>query len=108
MVCLPKRTKKLWPGHESAQTDGQTDRQTDRQTEYMTHRLMVMHTCAKYRMSMTKNKEVMVWTRIHVKKTDNFDLEVKSQGHTEVIHIRDTSSHSDTPICQIWYAYLKE
>ena len=24
MVCLPQRIKKLWPGHESAQTDGQT------------------------------------------------------------------------------------
>lgn len=26
MVCLYKRTKKLWPGHEYAQTDGQNVR----------------------------------------------------------------------------------
>ena len=48
--------------------DTNLHRQTDRQTEYMTHRLMVMHPCAKYRMSMAKNKEVMARTRIHVKK----------------------------------------
>ena len=28
--------KKLWAGHESAQTDGQTERQTDRQTDGQT------------------------------------------------------------------------
>ena len=48
--------------------DTNLHRQTDRQTEYMTHRLMVMHPCANYRMSMAKNKEVMARTRIHVKK----------------------------------------
>ena len=41
-------------------------------------------------------------------KTYIFDLEVKGQGHTKVINMHDTSSHSDTPICYIWYAYLKE
>ena len=30
--------KKLWTGHESAQTDGQTDRKTDKQTDRQTDR----------------------------------------------------------------------
>ena len=32
--------KKLWAGHESAQTDGQTDGQTDRQKDRRTDRVI--------------------------------------------------------------------
>ena len=66
MVCVRQRTKKLWPRHELTQTDGQT--------EYMIHRRMMMHPCAKYKMPMAKNKEVMARTRIHVLKKMIFFL----------------------------------
>lgn len=33
--------------------------------------------------------------------------EVKGQGHIEVMNVHDTS-HGDIPICQIWYAYVKD
>ena len=38
MVSQCQTIKKLWAGHESAQTDGQTDGQTDRQTDRRTDR----------------------------------------------------------------------
>ena len=38
MVGQCQTIKKLWAGHESAQTDGQTDGQTDRQTDRRTDR----------------------------------------------------------------------
>ena len=31
----------------------------------------------------------------------------QGQDHTQV-HVNNMSSHGDTPICQIWYAYVKE
>ena len=34
MVSQCQTIKKLWAGHESAQTDGQTDRRTDRQSDF--------------------------------------------------------------------------
>ena len=43
-----------------------------------------------------------------IEKIYDFDLEVKGQGHTEVMMVPDTSSHGDTPMCQIWYTYVKE
>ena len=75
-----------------------------RSSIYMTHRLIVIHPYAKYGMPTSKNKEVMARTRIHVKKLIFLIL----RSTVKVINIRDTSSHSDTTICQIWYAYLKE
>ena len=33
----------------------------------------------------------------------NFDVEVSSQEHTEVMHVCDTLSKGDTLIYQIWY-----
>ena len=38
MVSQCQTIKKLWAGHESAQTDGQTDGQTDRRTDRQTDR----------------------------------------------------------------------
>ena len=70
----------------------------------MEHRLMVMHPCAKYRMHMAKNKEVMARTRIHVKKLIILTL----RSRVKVIDIPKTSYHSDTLMCQVWYAYLKD
>ena len=31
-----------------------------------------------------------------------FDLEIKVQGRIWIMNVRDTSSHRDTPMCQIW------
>ena len=36
-------------------------------------------------------------------KPYKFDLEVKVQGRMWIMNVRDTSSHGDTPMCQIWY-----
>ena len=33
MVSQSQTQKRLWAGHESAQTDGQTDKQTDRRAD---------------------------------------------------------------------------
>ena len=36
-----------------------------------------------------------------------FDLEVKCHGHIEAMNVPDTFP-SDTPMWQVWYAYVKE
>ena len=41
-----------------------------------------------------------------IEKTYDFDLRIK--GHIEVMMVPDTSCHGDTPMCQIWFAYVKE
>ena len=41
---------------------------------------------------MAKSEDDLAATHIHGGNID-FDIEVKCQGHTEVINIRDTSSH---------------
>ena len=53
---------------------------------------------------MAKNKEVMAQTQTPVQKLIILTLKLK----VKVINIPDTSSHSDTLMCQVWYAYLKE
>ena len=40
-------------------------------------------------------------------KPYKFDLDVKVQGHTWIMDIRDTSSHGDTPMCLIWGVNVK-
>ena len=50
----------------------------------------------------------MTQTRSHVKKTYNFDLEVKGQGLLEVINVPDTLSHGNIAMCQIWYACVEK
>ena len=40
-------------------------------------------------------------TRKRVKNPIN-DLEVKVQGRIWIMNVRDTSSHGDTPMFQIW------
>ena len=34
-------------------------------------------------------------------------IEVKGQGHTEVMNVQDTSYHGDTLTCQTKYNYVK-
>ena len=37
----------------------------------------------------------------------NFDIEVKGQGHTEFMNVRNTSYHGDTLMCQAKNDYVK-
>ena len=37
-----------------------------------------------------------------VKKPINLTLGVKVQGRIWIMNVRDTLSHGDTPMCQIW------
>ena len=77
---------------------------------YATHRLMVIHPCAKYGMPMSKDKNVTGWIWSHVNNTINLTWRsnVKGQGHTQIFTVCNTSPHGVTPMCQIWYANVKE
>ena len=35
-------------------------------------------------------------------KANKFDIEVKGQRRIGIMNVRDTSSHGNTPMCQIW------
>ena len=58
---------------------------------------MVIDSCAKYGMPMSKLTEVTDMTKAY-----KFDLEVKVQGRIWIMNVCDTLSHGDTPMCQIW------
>jgi hypothetical protein len=66
---------------------------------YATHLLMVMHLHTKYHWPISKDKNVMAWTRKY--------LEVKGQGPTKVITERDTPPYSHAPTYQISLTYLE-
>ena len=66
---------------------------------------MVIHSCAKYSLPMSKSKEDIDQTKTHW--TNAFDIEVKGQGHKKVRIVCKTSSHNYTTMCQIWYAYVR-
>ena len=111
---------------------------------YATHRIMVMHPHTKYNLPISKDKNVMAWTRKyylnffyltlrskvkvprrslhymthrlmvmhpHTKyilfKKQFFDLEVKGQGPTKVITVRDTPPYGHAPTYQISLTYLE-
>ena len=63
---------------------------------YATHRSMVIHSCAKYGMTLPKHKIAVAQTRSHVK----FDLEV-GQRCIGIMTVRNTSSQSDRPMYRI-------
>ena len=65
-----------------------------------------LKSCAKFVMSMSKSKDDLGQTQIHGEK-NNFDIEAKGQGHTDVMNVCDTLSLSKTLMCQIWYDYVK-
>ena len=97
---------------------------------YTTHRLMVMH---PYQISLTYLKRnnyltlrsrsnkgyygirhTALWTCTHIpniidltRKKQLFDLEVKGQGPTKDITVRDTPPYGHTPTYQISLTYLK-
>ena len=64
---------------------------------YTTHRLMVIHPCAKYGRPMSNQKKVMGRTRKHVKNPINLTLRSKFKVVSGFMNVRDTSSHGDTP-----------
>ena len=68
---------------------------------YATHRLMVIHPCAKYGKPMLNEKKDMRRTQ-NKEKPYKFDHEVNFQGRYWIMNVRDTSFHGDTPMCQIW------
>ena len=69
---------------------------------YATHRLMVMHLHTKYHWPISKDKNVMARTRKYYGiKKQLFDLEVKGQGPTKVIMVRDTLPYGHAPTYQI-------
>ena len=73
---------------------------------YATHRLMVMHPHTKYHWPISKDKNVMVRTKKNYLKK-KIDLEVKGQGPTKVIMVRDTPPYGHAPKYQISLTYLE-
>ena len=69
---------------------------------------MLIDPCAKYGMPVSNQKLIMGQTRKHMSKTPIIDLVVKGQCPFRIMNVRDTSSHSDTPMYQIWYANVKQ
>ena len=111
---------------------------------YVTNCLMVMHPHTKYHWPISKDKNVMAWTRKYYSKNNYltlrsksnkghygmrhtalwscthipniidlsrkkqlFDIEVKGQGPTKVIMVRDTPPYGHAPTYQISLTYLK-
>ena len=70
---------------------------------YLTHPLMVINLSAKFDKPISKLTEV-TGHEVHEDMTKAFkvDLGVKGQGRIWIMNVRDTSSHGDTPMCQIW------
>ena len=68
---------------------------------YATHPLMMIDSCTKDDMPMSKQKHVNVLTQT-CQKPYKFDLEVKRQRRIGITNVRDALTHGDTPMCQIW------
>ena len=72
-----------------------------RSLRYATHRLMVIHPHTKYHWPISKDKNVMAWTRKYYLKNNYLtliDLEVKGQGLTKVITVCDVPPYGHAPI----------
>ena len=52
-------------------------------------------------MPMSKSKDILPDSK------NDFDIEIKGQGHTEFMNVRDTSYHGDTFTCQTKYNFVK-
>ena len=70
-----------------------------RDTSYMYY--MVIHSRAEYGMTISKDKYAVVRTK-SCHKPYKCDIEVKGQGQIGLMNLRETSSHSDRRMCQIW------
>ena len=71
-----------------------------RSLQYATHRLMVMHPHTKYHWPISKDKKILF-------KKQLSDLEVKGQGPTKVIMVRDTPPYGHASTYQISLTYLE-
>ena len=69
---------------------------------YMTHRLMVIHPCAKYGRPMSNQKKNYEPDTKSFQKPYKFDLEVNVQGRIWIMNLNNTLSYGDTPMGQIW------
>ena len=67
---------------------------------YTTHRTMLIHSCAKHSLTMSKDKITCGQNTKSCYKPYKF--EVKGQCRTRIIYVRDTLSHGDTLMYQIW------
>jgi hypothetical protein len=72
---------------------------------YATHRLMVMHPHTKYHWPISKDKKCYGPDQKILFKKQLFDLEVKGQGPTKVITVRDTPPYGHAPTYQISLTY---
>ena len=68
---------------------------------------MIMHPNTKYHWPISKDKNVTARTRKYNLKKQLFDLEVKGQGPTKVIMVRDTPPWGHAPTYQISITYLE-
>ena len=68
---------------------------------YEKHRLMTMHPHTKYHWPILKDKNVKAQTRKYYLKNQLLDLEVKGQGSTTVIMVRDKPPYDHARTYQI-------
>ena len=68
---------------------------------------MEIDPCAKYDTPVSCKQKLWVGHE-EMSKPYKFDLEVKDQRRIGIVNVCDTSSHSDTPMSQIWYAYAEQ
>ena len=83
---------------------------------YTTHCTMLIHSCAKHSITMSKDKKAVARTQSgmpmptqteETTKTYKVDLKVKGQCWIGIMNVRNTSSHDDKRVCQIWEANVK-
>ena len=74
---------------------------------YVTHYPMVKHSCARYGITVNRQKSCGPNTK-PCQKLYKFDLEFKGQHHIRIMNKRNTFSHGDKPMCYIWYSNVKE
>ena len=101
-IRLHQRIKKLWPEHETTQTDGQKNIVLDALSHSDTPMCQLWHV---YR----KDQRIYGLGTNQCYKTYNFDLEVKVQGNIQVMKVCNASSYGLViHPCAKWYVYIKE
>ena len=74
---------------------------------YSTHRLIVIHPVANMGKPIPTQKNSNGPATKTCQKPYKFDLKVKVQGCIWIMNVRDTLSHGNTPMSQIWLANVK-
>ena len=69
--------------------------------------MFVIYPCQIWYANVKAKEKNTGQTRRHVKNY-KFDLEVKYQRCIRTMNVRDTLSHCDTPMCQIWLQCLRQ